>query len=436
MFFFLACGGDDSGTAATTTTTTTATTGTTATTARQANISLMTGGPAEERRILERIISDYEAKNPNVKVELIMTTIDSEQRRQSIITALRGRQTKPDFFTMDVAWIGQIAASDWLANLTPYNIDTSPFYQGIIELANTYRGNLVALPNFVDGGLLYYRTDLLEKYGYSGPPKTWGELAEMAVKIQAGERAEGRSDFWGFTWQGRQYEGLICDALEFFVSANGGFLDRAGNSILDSAENVKALTFMRDLIHEYRVSPPNTYTDMAEEESRRVWHFGNAAFHRNWPYAIGISRDADDSAVKGKFNIGPLPHFPGGQSASTLGGWHMGVSTFSQEKDATVEFMKYYTSFDVQKMWLLDLGFFAPRPAVFDDPEVKQKLPHLVALKDVFEGAVPRPNVPYYNEMSDVMQRYFNAALARSMTVEDALRRAHNEVTAIMREYQ
>lgn len=391
-------------------------------------ISLMTGGPNAEKVLLESIVEDFEKEHPNIKVKLLLGVIGTEERKQAITTALQGKQTDPDLFTMDVAWIGQLAASGWLADLGPYKLDTSVFYPKIIKTADTFNGKLVGLPNFIDAGLLYYRTDLLEKYGYDGPPETWNELLEMALKVQEGERAEGNSDFWGYVWQGKQYEGLICDALEFFASAGGGFLDSDGNPILDTPENEKALQFMTDIIHKYEISPPNTYTDMREEESRRVWHFGNAMFMRNWPYAIGISRDDPESKVKGKFDIAPLPHFEGGVSAATLGGWHMGLSVYSDQKDAAVEFLKFYTSYEVQKRWFLELGFNPPRPALYEDEDAKKEVPGQVGLKEVFNGAIARPNVPYYSKLSDIMQKYFNSALSKSMEVEEALEKAQAEV--------
>ncbi len=58
------------------------------------------------------------------------------------------------------------------------------------------------MPWYTDAGLLYYRKDLLAKYGVQ-PPKTWGELAAAAKKLQDGERAAGIADFQGFVFQAR-----------------------------------------------------------------------------------------------------------------------------------------------------------------------------------------------------------------------------------------
>ena len=98
------------------------------------------------------------------------------------------------------------------------------FFPRILALADTFGGELVAVPVYVDGGLLYYRSDLLRKYGLGGPPRTWDELLRYARTVQEGERKENPR-FFGFVWQGAQYEGLICDFLENHLVMNQPFED-------------------------------------------------------------------------------------------------------------------------------------------------------------------------------------------------------------------
>ena len=399
-------------------------------------VTFLVAAAASEKPVIEEVIADFEEANPTIDVELMYSVLDSEQRKQNITTALNGKQSDPDVFLMDIAWIGQLAASGWLADLEKHGVDASGFYDSIIELADRHKGKLIGVPAFVDGGLLYYRTDLLEKYGYSNPPETWSDLIEISKKVQEGERKEGNKDFWGFVWQGKQYEGLICDALEQFVSAGGGFLNKQGEPIIYSPENEKALQTMVDIIHKHKISPPNTYTGMAEEEARRMFQFGNAMFERNWPYAYGLHQTAKDSEVKGKVGVAPLPHYPGGQSASTLGGWHMGMSVYSDQKKAAGKFVSYYTSEEVQKHFVLKTGWYPGRPAIYDDAKVVDKYPHIKNLKKVFTGAVPRPTVPYYSEMSSSLQKYINSALAKAMPVEEALKKAQKDVSAIISKFE
>ena len=395
------------------------------------------GGAPSEVDYWHKVIEEFEKKNPNISVDLLRQPMETSTRMQTLVTPLSGKESTPDVFLMDVAWVGQFAASNWLAPLDDFiskdNYDLSVFFKKTLEFADTYKGKICALPVYIDAGLLYYRKDLLEKYGFSKPPELWSDLVTIAQKVQEGER-KTNPNFWGFVWQGKQYEGLVCDFLEYIVSNGGNILDKDGKPILNSESNIEALTFMRDLIHKYKISPPNTYTEMTEEPVRMTFQSGNAMFERNWPYAWGL-HNADDSPVKGKVGIAPLPHFPGHESAATLGGWHIGMNIYSKRKEATWEFIKFVESFETQKGFAMNLGWNPGRKDVYDDPDVVEKSPHLKALKDVFVGAVPRPGVPYYTKLSDAIQKYVNAAIAGKMDPKDALNKAQEEVEEIISEY-
>ena len=147
--------------------------------------------------------------------------LSATDRYGLLLQTFQAQSSDIDVTQIDVIWPGDLA--EHLVDFNQYGgaeavADDFP----AIVTNNTVDGALVGLPWFTDGGLLYYRTDLLEKYGYSAPPKTWTELEEMAAKIQEGERAAGNQDFWGFVWQGKAYEGLTCDALEWVYSNGGG----------------------------------------------------------------------------------------------------------------------------------------------------------------------------------------------------------------------
>src|SRR5207249_6099215 len=147
--------------------------------------------------------------------------------------------------------------------------------------ADTVGGKLVAMPWFGDFGLLYYRTDLLKKYGYKAPPKTWSDLFKMAAKIQAGER-KTNSSFSGFVFQGNAYEGLTCDALEWIASAGGGHYIDNGKVTINNTKAANILNTIRGWVGNIT---PRGVTSYQEEDARNAFDAGNAAFMRNWPYA-------------------------------------------------------------------------------------------------------------------------------------------------------
>ncbi len=394
------------------------------------------GGAPNELDFWEEIISNFE-KEKGIKVRILRQPTDSDQRRQGILIPMKAKIENPDIFLMDIAWIPQFAASNWLLSLDDRierdEFSLKPFWRNILDLSDTYKDNLVALPVYIDAGVLYYRKDLLKKYGFRNPPATWSELLKISKKIQKEERKKN-SSFFAFVWQGAQYEGLICNFLEF-ASLKGGGFSFADEVSVNTPANIKAADFMKDLINKWKLSPPNTYTDMKEEQVRMFFQSGNALFERNWPYAWGLHQ-SDGSEVKDKVGITALPYFKGGKSVSTLGGWHIGISRFSDSKEDAWAFMKYVVSKKVQKSLCLRLGWNPARKDVYSDSEILKKYPHFKDLKNVFGNASPRPAIPYYTQVSDVLQRYINSVIAGKADSKEAFSQAENEIKNIVERYR
>lgn len=402
-----------------------------------AGLTFAVGGAPNELEYWETVVKNFE-KASGIRVKLLRQPTDTDQRRQGLVLALRGGRDVPDVFLMDVGWIGQFAHSGWLEPLDEasekkvYSIAEN-FFPSIVHSVDVYKDRLVALPVYVDGGMLYYRSDLLARYGAKEPPKTWDELVLLSKRALK-EREAGNAGFYGFAWQGAQYEGLVCNFLEFAGSAGGGVGIKNGHFYADTPQNRKALEFMRFTI-ENRISPPNTFTEMREEEVRNFFQRGGALFERNWPYAWALHNEAG-SPVKGKTAIAPLPHFVGGRSVAALGGWHVGVAAASGRKGDALKFAEYILSYKVQKDLALRLGWNPGRMDVYGDPEVKERLPHLAKLREIFENAIARPVLPYYTLISEVMQRHLNAAIAGREKPETALRLIEEEADKIVRQYE
>ncbi len=402
-------------------------------------VTFAVGGAPSELALWEELIKEFEEET-SVRVNLMRQPTDSDQRRQGLVVSLAAQKDDPDVFLMDVVWLSQFADSDWLVPLDAYleaannaEVRLDAFFPNIIEMVDRHEGRLIALPVYVDGGALYYRRDLLEETGASAPPETWGELVTLALEAQKKMQAANRN-FFGFLWQGAQYEGLICTFLEFAHSNGGGIVSDDGTIAINTQENLEAARFMVDLIHRWRISPPSTYTEMREEEVRTAFEQGNGLFERNWPYAWSLHQ-AEGSRVRGKIGIAPLPRFPEGRSASTLGGWHIGVSKFSDQKEQSWKLVQFVVSRETQRKLALKLGWTSGRKDIYDDPTVTATLPHFASLKAIFENAQPRPLLPYYTQISEILQRYLNAMLAGNLTPKAALLSAERDARRIVARY-
>lgn len=401
-------------------------------------ITFAVGGAPAELDAWETIVREF-TERTGVPVELLRQPTDTALRRQGLVVALSARKADPDVFLMDVAWLAQFAASGWLAPLDGAAgakgcPDPAAFFPRIVELVDTFDGRVVALPLYVDGGLLYYRKDLLDRFGVRGPPGTWDELLRVSLRVQQ-EVRRTRPGFYGFAWQGAQYEGLVCNFLEF-AGADGGFVAGAdGTLAVDTPANRNALGFMRDLIHRHGVSPPSTFTTMKEEETRRFFQEGNALFARNWPYAFSLHREAG-SPVRDATEIAALPAFVPGRNVSTLGGWHVGMSAHSDAPAESMELICFLTSYEVQKKLALRLGWNPGRRDVYEDPELLARMPHFRELRHVFETARPRPILPYYTQLSEILQRHLSAALAGRASPGEALAAAQREMRRVVSRYR
>ncbi|MBX3066340.1 MAG: ABC transporter substrate-binding protein [Anaerolineae bacterium] len=358
-------------------------------------------------------IVDRWGKEKGVTVEFVYAPQSATDVLAVIQQFLAAKSSDVDLIQFDTIWPGILAPN--MLDLAPYvesmKVDTSAFYPRLYE-NNIVDGKVVGLPWFTDAGLLYYRTDLLEKYGYTAAPKTWDELAEMAKKIQDGERAEtGNNDFYGFVFQANAYEGLTCDALEWQFSNGGGSIVEADKTIsVNNDATIKALERAKSWIGSIA---PEGVTTYQEEDARRVFQAGNAAFMRNWPYAYVLGQGGADgkteTAIKDKFNVAPLPAGDAGYGAAALGGWQIGVSAYTKEPDLAAELALYLTSSDVQKERALKLSNLPTIKALYTDSEIAEKIPFIAELVPVFENASPRPSTVTASKYNDVSVAYFTA---------------------------
>jgi len=371
----------------------------------------------------EQLLAKFESEHPGVRVRAETLPATSDEQHLFYATNLAAGAADFDVFALDVIWVAEFARAGWLRDLSHLlpQQERSAFFAGPIE-AVTWDGRVYALPWFVDAGVLYYRKDLLARYRLS-PPDTWSELAEAARAVTAGERG-----MRGFVWQGKQYEGLVCNALEYLWSNGGGVLD-GGRLVLDSESNRAALAYMRDLVTSGIT--PAFVTTLTEEPAREIFGRGAAVFMRNWPYAYRLFEEPG-SAVRGKVGVRALPHFAGGQSAATLGGWQLGVNRYSRYPLAAERLAQYLTSPAAQKALALAYGYAPPRRSLYADPELLAAQPFLVELRAIYEQARPRPVTPYYVRISQVLQSAISGVLAGLETPQHALGDAQREIEVLL----
>lgn len=334
-----------------------------------------------------------------------------------------------DVLQIDTAWPGIL--KDHLQDLKPFSKGLEDQHFPAIVANNTVSGRLLAMPWYTDAGLLYYRKDLLAKYKLP-VPTTWEELTSTAAKVQAGERAKGDNDFHGYVFQGKAYEGLSCNALEWVSGSGGGTVVNAeGQITINNAQAAKALNRAASWIG--TISPVGVL-NYEEEEARGVFQNANALFMRNWPYAWALLQK-DDSLVKGKVGIAKLPGTP---SAATLGGWHLGVSKYSPNAAIAADLVMYMTSAQVQKARAIGGSFNPTLPALYKDKDVIAANDFMSNLSDVFANSVARPTTATGLKYPPVSQSFYNAAhevMSKRTTGEEAVKKLESRLKQIRRKH-
>lgn len=357
---------------------------------------------AKGLELSQKLAAEHEQRT-GVRIEIIRGPVDATERLSQYFQYLGAQSEDIDIYQIDVIWPGLLA--EHMIDLGPaFRAELPEFFAPIVQ-NNTVNGKLVAIPWFGDAGMLYYRTDLLKKYGFQSPPETWDQLEEMSQRIQHGERIEGHRDFWGYVWQGKAYEGLTCNAIEWLVSHGGGTVIKAGPKVtINNPQAKRALERAAGWVGS--ISPPGV-TAYQEEEARRIFQQGNAAFMRNWPYAYVLAQ-GDDSAVHGKVDVTLVPS-GGARHAAALGGWQLGVSRYSRHQKEAIEFVRYMVSEEVQKRRAIDVSLLPSRMKLYDDAELAAKIPFIPKMKDVFINASPRPSTASGQAYNEVSTRFFQA---------------------------
>jgi trehalose/maltose transport system substrate-binding protein len=366
-------------------------------------------------------------KDTGIKVKVVPHPAASDASYSQLARVFSSKSSSFDVAMIDVVWPGAFA---------PYLVDLKPklgkeaklHAQGIIR-NNTIDGKLVAMPWFGDFGILYYRTDLLRKYGYKSPPKTWNQLFAMANKIQQGEQASN-DKFSGLVFQGNSYEGLTCDALEWYQSAGaGGFIDNGKVTI----NNPRGARILSQFAAQIGKITPRDVTTYQEGEAHTAFVEGNAAFMRNWPYAYSIGQDPKSSKIVGKFSVTVLPH-AGGKSVGTVGGWQLAVNRYSKNVDASIEFVRYMTSPGAQKFSAITNTNVPTIPAVARDKAVVKANPYLKPeIANVVRVTRPARDLKtHYNEGSKAIYQGINQIL-NGRSASSVLPRIESQLNRILR---
>jgi multiple sugar transport system substrate-binding protein len=344
--------------------------------------------------------------HPNEKVTIKQQSDSADDQHQDLVQNFQAKSSNYDVTSVDVIWTAEFAAKGWLQPLTgQYKLDTSNLLPAPVKAA-TYAGTLYAGPTSSDGGMLYYRKDLIGTHATF----TWDQINSICAQKKAKHCYDG---------QFAKYEGLVCNAAEWINAAGGIFVKEDGKTPdVNTAQAKTGLTALVSMFQKGYISKDNL--GWKEDLSLQDFENGNAVFLRNWPYAVSLLNTDAKSKVKGKYGLAPLPG-PSGTGASTLGGHNMAISAYSKHKATALDFIKFMESEQMQKFGITQSSNAPVIASLYSDPTLTPKFPYLPVLLKSIQTAVPRPVTPFYPAVTEAIQTNVYAALQGQKSVDSAL---------------
>src|SRR5271168_2163944 len=296
------------------------------------------GVPGDHRMIPDAYLQEF-TRDTGIRVNDLPTPEDSNSKLDLAIDLLRNGAPSPDLYGVDTIWTGTMG--DYLIDLQPYfGSEISAEDPALIEIYRIH-GKVVAMPHQPLGvQVLVYRTDLLARYGYKTPPRTWDELEKMATRIQDGERAKGKKDFWGFVWAGAiatDSEQLTMEGLEWQAAEGGGHIIESDGKV--SVNNPNVIRSWERAAHWVgSISPPSVVSYTATDAENKFWVSGEAAFLLS--HAIVYEIFAEEKPFR---DLGGVTSVPAGSKSrvATVGGYALGISRSSAHRAEAVKFIQF-----------------------------------------------------------------------------------------------
>lgn len=374
------------------------------------------------RKSIEMFNEHHRGRIEVIPVNLPFGKFTTNERKEILARSLRTKSDRIDVFAVDQIWVPRFAK--WAEPLN--DLITAAEQERILSHALQscrYEDGLVALPLYIDVGMMYYRRDIVGTLPNAGAIErklqgsmSWDEFT--ALGDQLGYR--GRPFY---VFQGDNYEGLMCNFFEIVRGMDAEAL-RGETLGLESEAALAGLQFMVDLIHTKRLSPP-AVTEFDEQRSYQHLLDHDGVFVRGWPnFVESFRRTYGDTAKLSRIGRAALPHFRGEAPVSVFGGWNLMISKYSKKKDAALRFIRFLQTKEIQGLFFEMEGYLPVQEEVYRDSSYLREHPDLLYQRGLIERGFHRLSSEDYTKQSDIISYFLKRALLRELTPAQALDRA------------
>ncbi|EXU76611.1 extracellular solute-binding protein [Erwinia mallotivora] len=355
--------------------------------------------------------SDFEKTHPDIKVNLEF--VPYEALHDKIVAARGAGSNGYDVVLFDDMWPAEFSKFNMLKDVTPLISadEKAKVFDGAWSTVS-WNNKQWGMPWILDTKYLYYNKAMLAKAGITTPPTTWQQVMEQSQTLK-----EKGIVKYPLVWSWSQAEALVCDYTTL-VSAFGGQFYQNGKLNFSDAGSIKAVDYMKATLDK-GVSNPNS-REYLEEDVRKVFSNGDAAFALNWTYMYNMANDPKQSKVAGEVGIIPAPSEKPGEVAAMNGSMGLGVTQSSSHPDQSWQYIRYLTSQPVQNKYArLSLPIWK---SSYDDPAVqKGQEPLIAAAKPALNVMLMRPITADYSRLSNTLQQQLQQVLQGQQTPQSAM---------------
>lgn len=379
--------------------------------ATQINALFMTQAAYSENDI-RAMTSDFEKQHPDVKVNLEF--VPYEALHDKIVAARGAGGNGYDVVLFDAIWPAEFSRFDLLQDVSSRIAadEREKIFPGAMNTV-VYQGKTLGMPWILDTKYLYYNKAMLDKAGIKTPPASWQQVMDDAKVLKDKGIVK-----YPLVWSWSQAEALVCDYTTL-VSGFGGSFYQNGKLDFSTPASLKAVTLMKTSLDQGLSNPASR--EYLEEDVRKAFSNGDAAFALNWTYMYNMANNPKQSKVAGDVGIVPAPGDTPDKPGAVNGSMGLGIAKASQHPEEAWQYIHYLTSQPVQDKYAkLSLPVWK---ASYQDPAVAKGQESLIAAADKsLNVMLSRPETADYSRLSNTLQQQLQSVLQGKATPDVALK--------------